>query len=91
MSVTNAGVSRTQDREVLGSTWLAETVGDPFGFDVSMFRTPSEQDRRRAQPIPCPESKGADRRIDWDENFRDAVAPYTASRAPDGSFQPLWC
>ena len=74
--VMNAGVSRTQVREVLGSTWLAETVGDPFGFDdVSMFRTPSEQDGRYAQPIPCPKSKGADRRIDWDENFSDAIAP----------------
>jgi RNA polymerase sigma-70 factor, ECF subfamily len=74
MSVTNAGVSGTPVREVLGSTWLAETVGDPFGFDdVSMFRTPSEQDGRFAQPIPCPKSKGAD--IDWDENFSDAVAP----------------
>ena len=75
MSGTNAEVSRTRVREVLGSTWLAETVGDPFGFDdVSMFRTPSEQDGRYAQPNPCP-SRRADRLIDWDENFSDAIAP----------------
>ncbi|MGO9601250.1 MAG: RNA polymerase sigma factor [Isosphaeraceae bacterium] len=75
MSVMNIELSRTQYPAVLGSTWRAETVGDRLGFDVSMFRTPSEQDGRFAQPIPCPKTKGADRRIDWDENFSDAVAP----------------
>jgi RNA polymerase sigma-70 factor, ECF subfamily len=76
MSVkTIAGPPETSLRETFGSIWLAGVVRDPLRFDLSMRCTESEQDGWFAQPIPCPDQSGADRRIDWDERFSEVVGP----------------